>query len=171
MAATAVVIGRKRGLRGFWASLDPGQRRTVLTMATVVGGLHLVGFGILYTLVVPEHHQLGSAGAFTLGIGVTAYTLGMRHAFDADHIAAIDNATRKLMSEGKRPLSVGFWFSLGHSTIVFGLALLLSIGIRSLAGPVRNDSSGLHQVTGWIGTLVSGTFLYEIGRASCRERV
>jgi nickel/cobalt transporter (NiCoT) family protein len=162
MAATAVVIGRRRGLRGVWASLDSGQRRTVLMMATVVAGLHLVGFGTLHLLVVPEHDQLGSTGAFTLGIGVTAYTLGMRHAFDADHIAAIDNTTRKLMSEGKRPLSVGFWFSLGHSTIVFGLAFLLSVGIRSLAGPVGNDSSGLHQVMGWIGTLVSGTFLYAI---------
>ncbi len=162
MAATAVVIRRRRGLRGFWASLDSGQRRTVLMMATVVAGLHLVGFGTLYLLVGPGHDQLGSAGAFTLGIGVTAYTLGMRHAFDADHIAAIDNTTRKLMSEGKRPLSVGFWFSLGHSTIVFGLAFLLSVGIRSLAGPVGNDSSSLHRVTGSIGTLVSGTFLYAI---------
>ena len=61
---------------------------------------------------------------------MTAYTLGMRHAFDADHISAIDNTTRKLMAEGKRPLSVGFWFSLGHSTIVFALAFLLSIGVR-----------------------------------------
>src|SRR6478736_9989190 len=133
MAATAVVIGRKRGLRGFWASLDSGQRRTVLMMATVVGGLHLVGFGILYLLVVPERYQLGSAGAFTLGIGVTAYTLGMRHAFDADHIAAIDNMTRKLMSEGKRPLSVGFWFSLGHSSVVLGLSVLLACGLVNLA--------------------------------------
>jgi high-affinity nickel-transport protein len=66
------------------------------------------------------------------------------------------------MAEGKRPLSVGFWFSLGHSTIVFALAFLLAIGIRSLAGPVRNGSSSLHQVTGWVGTLVSGTFLYAI---------
>ena len=67
MTATAVVIGRKRGLRGFWASLDSGQRRTVLMMAAVVSGLHLLGFGILYVLVVAEHDQLGSAGAFTLG--------------------------------------------------------------------------------------------------------
>jgi high-affinity nickel-transport protein len=66
------------------------------------------------------------------------------------------------MSEGKRPLSVGFWFSLGHSTIVFALAFLLAVGVRSLAGPVKNDGSSLHQVTGWIGTLVSGTFLYAI---------
>ena len=70
----------------------------------------------------------------------------MRHAFDADHIAAIDNTTRKLMAEGKRPLSVGFWFSLGHSSIVFGLALLLALGVRALAGPVENDNSALHTV-------------------------
>jgi nickel/cobalt transporter (NiCoT) family protein len=131
-------------------------------MALVVLALHVAGFLTLLALVAPKHYQLGSAGAFTIGIGVTAYTLGLRHAFDADHISAIDNTTRKLMSEGKRPLSVGFWFSLGHSTIVFLLALLLSVGVRSLAGPVKNSHSGLHQVTGWVGTLVSGSFLYVI---------
>jgi high-affinity nickel-transport protein len=73
-------------------------------------------------------------------MGVTAYTLGMRHAFDADHIAAIDNTTRKLMSEGQRPLSVGFWFSLGHSSIVFGLTLLLSLGVKALANPVATTT-------------------------------
>src|SRR5208282_2811156 len=124
--------------------------------------LHVLGFLMLIALVVPRHYHPGTAGAFTIGIGVTAYTLGMRHAFDADHISAIDNTTRKLMSEGKRPLSVGFWFSLGHSTIVFALAFLLAIGIKSLSGPVKNDDSSLHQVTGWIGTLVSGSFLYVI---------
>jgi high-affinity nickel-transport protein len=149
-------------LPAFWASLSRGQKRTLLMMVAVVGGLHVVGFVTLLSLVAPRHYELGSAGAFTIGIGVTAYTLGLRHAFDADHISAIDNTTRKLMSEGKRPLSVGFWFSLGHSTIVFALAFLLSIGVRALANPVKNDNSGLHQVTGWIGTLVSGTFLYAI---------
>jgi high-affinity nickel-transport protein len=131
-------------------------------MGAVIAILHAVGFGILLLVVAPHHYSLGGGGAFSVGIGITAYTLGMRHAFDADHIAAIDNTTRKLMAEGKRPMSVGFWFSLGHSSIVFGLAFLLSIGIRSLAGPVTNDGSSLHQVTGWIGTLVSGTFLYAI---------
>lgn len=97
-----------------------------------------------------------------IGIGVTAYTLGMRHAFDADHIAAIDNTTRKLMREGRRPLSVGFWFSLGHSSVVFALAFLLSLGVKAVAGPVRDDDSQLHAVTGLIGTTVSGTFLYVI---------
>jgi nickel/cobalt transporter (NiCoT) family protein len=131
-------------------------------MVGVVAGLHIAGFLMLIALVAPHHYRLGTAGAFTVGIGVTAYTLGMRHAFDADHISAIDNTTRKLMAEGKRPLSVGFWFSLGHSTIVFALAFLLSIGVRSLAGPVSNGGSSLHQVTNWVGTLVSGSFLYVI---------
>jgi high-affinity nickel-transport protein len=87
----------------------------------------------------------------------------MRHAFDADHIAAIDNTTRKLMSEGKRPVSVGFWFSLGHSSVVFALVALIALGVKALAGQVENDSSTLQQTTGLIGTAVSGTFLYIIG--------
>src|ERR1700690_2333188 len=86
----------------------------------------------------------------------------MRHAFDADHIAAIDNTTRKLMAEGKRPLSVGFWFSLGHSSVVFALAFLFAAGVRTLAGPVARGGSQLHNVTSWIGTGVSGAFLYLI---------
>jgi nickel/cobalt transporter (NiCoT) family protein len=131
-------------------------------MAAVVAGLHALGFLTLIALVARKHHELGTAGAFTAGIGVTAYTLGLRHAFDADHIAAIDNTTRKLMAEGKHPLSVGFWFSLGHSTIVFGLALLLSVGVKSLDGPITRQHSSIHQATGVIGTLVSGSFLYVI---------
>jgi high-affinity nickel-transport protein len=83
----------------------------------------------------------------------------MRHAFDADHLAAIDNTTRKLMTDGRRPVSVGFWFSLGHSSVVFGLCVLLTLGIRSLSGQVRDDNSSLHNVTGVIGPTVSGTFL------------
>jgi high-affinity nickel-transport protein len=93
---------------------------------------------------------------------LTAYTLGLRHAFDADHIAVIDNTTRKLMAEGKRPISVGFWFSLGHSTVVFVLAFVLAAGIRSLGGSVRHPGSGLHALTGVIGPTVSGGFLYLI---------
>jgi high-affinity nickel-transport protein len=122
----------------------------------------VIGFLTLIALIAPNSYALGASGTFTVGIGVTAYTLGLRHAFDADHISAIDNTTRKLMQEGKRPLSVGFWFSLGHSTIVFALAFLISVGVRSLSAPVKNDNSELHQVTGWIGTLVSGSFLYVI---------
>jgi high-affinity nickel-transport protein len=160
-ALTHTAAPRPR-LATFWSSLDRSQRRALILMVVVVVGLHVAGFLTLIALVAPHRYRVGTAGAFTVGIGVTAYTLGMRHAFDADHISAIDNTTRKLMSEGKRPLTVGFWFSLGHSTIVFALALLLSIGIKAVDGPVQRKSSGLHQVTSWIGTLVSGSFLYLI---------
>ncbi|WP_344032891.1 HoxN/HupN/NixA family nickel/cobalt transporter [Streptomyces luteireticuli] len=130
-------------------------------MAAVVVALHIVGWFTLVALVAPGHYSLGTK-SFGIGIGVTAYTLGLRHAFDADHIAAIDNTTRKLMHAGQRPLSVGFWFALGHSSVVFALAFLLSLGVRQLAGPVADEGSGLHAVTGWIGTTVSGAFLYAI---------
>src|SRR5439155_1357342 len=131
-------------------------------LAAAVIGLHVVGFVTLLVFVVPQHLSLGKEGVFGLGLGITAYTLGLRHAFDADHISAIDNTTRKLMAEGKRPLSAGFFFSLGHSTVVFVLAFLFAIGIRSLSAPVADGNSGLHSLTGLIGTGVSGTFLYVI---------
>ncbi len=143
------------------ASMSRAEWTRLGGMAGFIVALHVIGWFTLAVIVAPHHYRTGT-GVFGVGIGVTAYTLGMRHAFDADHIAAIDNTTRKLMGEGKRPLSVGFWFSLGHSSIVFGLSFLLSLGIRSLADPVAHDNSGLHDVTGWIGTTVSGTFLYAI---------
>ncbi len=149
-------------LRGFWRGLTPAQRRTLVLMSAVVVGLHVIGFVTLFALVAPGHYAVGKTGVFTVGIGVTAYTLGLRHAFDADHISAIDNTTRALMRQGKRPLTVGFWFSLGHSTIVFALSLLISLGVRSLDGQVSNHGSALHRATGTIGVGVSGGFLYLI---------
>ena len=143
-------------------ALTRSEWRRVLAMAAVVVGLHALGFLILLVLVAPHHLSLGRSGLFGVGIGVTAYTLGLRHAFDADHIAAIDNTTRKLMADGERPLSVGFYFSLGHSTVVFVLAFLFAAGVRTLAGPVSSGHSQLHSVGGWIGTSVSGGFLYLI---------
>ncbi|WAL63243.1 HoxN/HupN/NixA family nickel/cobalt transporter [Amycolatopsis cynarae] len=123
--------------------------------------LHGAAFGILALLVVPRHYAVGTQ-VFGFGLGVTAYTLGMRHAFDADHIAAIDNTTRKLMAEGKRPLSVGFWFALGHASVVVVLAVLVALGAQ---GAMRwaDDSSGLHRVLSTISTTASGGFLYLIG--------
>jgi high-affinity nickel-transport protein len=122
-------VGRMRGAltRAEWARVG--------AMVAVVGGLHVVGFGLLFGVVVPAHLAMGTAGAFTAGVGLTAYTLGLRHALDADHIAAIDNTTRKLMGDGRRPLAVGLFFSLGHSTVVFALAALFGLGVRSVAGP------------------------------------
>ncbi|MEU7323575.1 HoxN/HupN/NixA family nickel/cobalt transporter [Streptomyces griseoviridis] len=157
--------GRAEPERSVWRRVRRSMTRQewvrVGGMAAFVIALHVIGWFTLVAIVAPHHYSIGEK-SFGIGIGVTAYTLGMRHAFDADHIAAIDNTTRKLMGEGQRPLSVGFWFSLGHSSIVFGLALLLSLGVRTLAGPVRDDGSALHDVTGLIGTTVSGTFLYVI---------
>jgi high-affinity nickel-transport protein len=145
-----------RPTRGEWGAMGGMTAFVVL--------LHVLGWGGLLWLVIPHHYQLGSTGVYGVGLGITAYTLGMRHAFDADHIAAIDNTTRKLLGDGgKRPLSVGFWFSLGHSSVVLSLCLLLGFGVRSLAGQVTDGSSPLQHITGITGTAVSGTFLYLIG--------
>ncbi|MGX6601407.1 HoxN/HupN/NixA family nickel/cobalt transporter [Micromonosporaceae bacterium Da 78-11] len=152
--ATRVRVRDAVGPRG-WASLG-GMSAFILL-------LHVVGWGLLLFVVVPAHYEVGAAGIYGVGLGVTAYTLGMRHAFDADHIAAIDNTTRKLMDSPRKPLSVGFWFSLGHSSVVFALCVLLSFGVRSLAGQVGDDASTLHWLTGIIGVGVSGVFLYVIG--------
>jgi high-affinity nickel-transport protein len=159
----------------FRRSLSPADWRSLAAMGGFIVLLHVVGFGVLFGLVTPQHFTLGGDHpVFTVGVGILAYTFGLRHAFDADHIAAIDNATRKLISdrvaaeaEGERvdrqPLSLGFWFSLGHASIVFALAFLLSIGVKSLIGPVENDDSTLHTVTGLIGPSVSGVFLWILG--------
>jgi nickel/cobalt transporter (NiCoT) family protein len=157
-ARAAAGTGRLARIRG---SLTPAEWGRVGGMFGFITLLHVVGWGILAALVVPEHYRL-QGGLFGFGTGLTAYTLGMRHAFDADHIAAIDNTTRKLMAEGKRPLSVGFWFSLGHSTIVVTLTLLLAVGLKSLGVEISDDDSGLHKFGGLVGTTVSGTFLYLI---------
>ncbi len=144
-------------------ALTPREWRSIAGMAGFIVLLHALGWGVLAGIVAPQAYHVSATQVFGIGLGLTAYTLGMRHAFDADHIAAIDNTTRKLMADGKRPVSVGFWFSLGHSTIVFGLVALLALGVRALAGQLENDSSTLQQVTGVVGTAVSGTFLYIIG--------
>ena len=154
--------GRGR-LKRIRAALTPSEWRRVLGMAAVILGLHALGFLLLFAVVAPQHYELGSSGIFGVGLGITAYTLGLRHAFDADHIGAIDNTTRKLMNDGQRPLSVGFFFSLGHSTIVFALGVLVVVGVGGLSGAVADDSSTLHRATGLIGPMVSGTFLFLIG--------
>ena len=165
-----------RQLRVFRRSLTGRDRASLGGMLGTIVLLHVVGFALLFGLVVPHHYQLGNSGLFGASVGLLAYTFGLRHAFDADHIAAVDNTTRKLLTDNamketagippsriRRPLSVGFWFSLGHSTIVFGLAVLLSLGVKALAAPVENDRSALHSVTGVIGASVSGVFLWVLG--------
>jgi high-affinity nickel-transport protein len=164
------------GLARFRSGLSRTDRRSLVAMTSFVVLLHVLGFGILFGLVVPQHFQLGGDHpVFSVGVGLLAYTFGLRHAFDVDHIAAVDNTTRKLIGDNlaheattgtpvdRQPLSVGFWFSLGHSSIVFGLAFLLALGVKALAGPLADDGSTLHTITSTIGPSVSGIFLWVLG--------
>lgn len=166
-SAAAPPIG---GLAQFRRTLSTADKRSLAAMYGVIILLHVAGFGVLFAFVVPQHYHLGGDHpVFTIGVGILAYTLGLRHAFDADHIAAVDNTTRKLIADNmengvdRKPVSVGFWFSLGHSTIVFSLAFLLALGVRALVGPVEDEGSTLHTITGMIGPCVSGVFLWIIG--------
>lgn len=138
--------------------LSPDEWRRMAAMFGFILFLHLAG-AILMWQATTGNYTLSDGSLFGWGTAALAYTLGMRHAFDADHISAIDNTTRKLMSEGKRPLAVGFFFSLGHSSVVFVLAIFLNFGIKALGLQLKDDSSSLHHYTGLIGTTVSGVFL------------
>jgi high-affinity nickel-transport protein len=126
-------------------ALTADERRRAAGLAAAVLGLHAAGAVLLI-----------GGGAAGLGLGLTAYTLGLRHAFDADHIGAIDNTTRRLTRAGERPLSVGFWFSLGHSTVVLGLTALVALGASAGRLPVPAAADV-------IGPVVSGSFLVAIG--------
>jgi high-affinity nickel-transport protein len=175
ITATAPQVGSR--IAQFRAGLSRHDKRSLGGMFGFIILLHVIGFGLLFALVIPGHYALGGTHpVFNVGVGILAYTFGMRHAFDADHIAAVDNTTRKLLADRAatvdadpdapvrpRPLSVGFWFSLGHSTVVFALALLLSVGVKALASPVENGNSSLHRTTGIIGASVSGGFLWILG--------
>jgi nickel/cobalt transporter (NiCoT) family protein len=139
------------------ASLTPRERLRAATMLGSIALLHLVGFGVFILFVIPSHYR-----GLGIGVAATAYTLGLRHAFDADHISAIDNTTRKLMSEGKRPLSIGYFFSLGHSTIVIAIGVGIVVAEKAVYGAVSNTHSHLEQFGGVFGTVVSASFLYLI---------
>lgn len=130
-------------------------------LVAAVAALHLIGWGSLMFLVAPHHYQVGTQ-VFGVGLGITAYTFGLRHAFDPDHIAAIDNTTRKLTADGSRPKSVGFWFAMGHSVMVLVLAVLILVATR-LASELTDDHSAVRQSLGIAGTIASGLFLWLIG--------
>ena len=138
--------------------LTRDEWRRIGAMFGFIAFLHVAG-ALLMWKATTGNYTLSDGSLFGWGTAALAYTLGMRHAFDADHISAIDNTTRKLMSEGKRPLAVGFFFSLGHSSVVATLAILLNFGIKAVGTQLKDDNSTLHHYTGLIGTTVSGTFL------------
>ena len=138
--------------------LTRDEWRRMAAMFGFILFLHVSG-ALLMWKATTGNYELADGTLFGWGTAALAYTLGMRHAFDADHISAIDNTTRKLMSEGQRPLAVGFFFSLGHSSVVAFLAILLNFGIKAVGSQLKDDNSALHHYTGLIGTSISGTFL------------
>jgi len=138
--------------------LTPDEWRRMGLMFGFIAFLHVAG-ALLMWKATTGNYELADGTLFGWGTAVLAYTLGMRHAFDADHISAIDNTTRKLMSEGQRPLGVGFFFSLGHSSVVAALAILLNFGIKAVGSQLKDQDSALHHYTGIVGLTVSGTFL------------
>jgi nickel/cobalt transporter (NiCoT) family protein len=162
MATTEAIapVGR---ISKFRSALSPRDWRRAGGMFATIAALHLLGFGIFILFVVPDHYK-----GLGIGVSVTAYTLGLRHAFDADHISAIDNTTRKLMNDrsrvkdAKRPISAGYYFSLGHSTIVIAIGTGIVIAEKAVYGAVSHNSSGLEQFGGVFGTIVSASFLYLI---------
>ncbi|HTT60113.1 MAG TPA: hypothetical protein VMF33_08710, partial [Acidimicrobiales bacterium] len=160
MSTLEALPTRRQRLR---SSLSPGEWRRAQWMFGSILLLHALGFGIFVAFVVPGHYK-----GLGFGVSILAYTLGSRHAFDADHISAIDNTTRKLMADrqgvpgARRPLSVGYFFSLGHSTIVIAIGCGLVIAEKAVYGAVSNNGSGLEQFGGVFGTIVSACFLYLI---------
>ena len=135
--------GDQRGrLTKIRQGLSPAEWARVGGMTAAVIGLNVLGWGML-AAALGGHYHIGKTTVFGVGTGALAYTLGMRHAFDADHVAAIDNTTRKLLSEGKGPLSAGFFFSLGHSSVVFASWPSISprdaLPVPSCASPGSTD--------------------------------
>ena len=139
------------------------ERARLIAMYGVIAGLHVAGFVILFVFVVPSHYQ-----GLGVGVAVLAYTLGLRHAFDADHISAIDNCTRKVLGERQgtgapRPLGFGFFFSLGHSTVVVAIGAGIVVAEKTVFGAISDSGSELVRFGGLFGTAVSAAFLLLIG--------
>src|ERR1700693_2547443 len=135
-------------------SFDRGERARLAAFFSGVGELHIAGWGLLLAY--------GVGHPTILALGGLAYTFGLRHAFDADHISAIDNTTRKLLQDGRKPVGVGFFFSLGHSTVVFLIAVALGLAVKWIVDGVVSDTGELRSIGGMVGTLVSCGFLVMI---------
>jgi nickel/cobalt transporter (NiCoT) family protein len=134
---------------------DRGERVRLGLFYGAIALIHVAGWGLLLS-IAPHYPAL-------IGLGGLAYSFGLRHAFDADHISAIDNTTRKLLQDRKRPVGVGFFFSLGHSSVVFLIALGLGFAVRIVMNGVVAEDGNLRNIGGIVGTGVSGLFLVLIG--------
>ena len=156
-------MGARQMIRASFSALTPVERFRVTAMFGSILALHVIGFGIFFAFVVPAHYK-----GLGIGVSMLAYTLGLRHAFDADHISAIDNMTRKSIAERRgtdqpRPMGYGYFFSLGHSSVVVAIGIGIIVAEKTVFGAVSNNNSALQQFGGVFGTVVSATFLFLIG--------
>jgi high-affinity nickel-transport protein len=148
-------MGMRTMIRQSFHAMTPVEKRRTTGMYASILVLHALGFALFIAYVLPAHYKF-----FGIGLSITAYTLGLRHAFDADHISAIDNTTRKVMSDrhgtGKpRPFSFGYFFSLGHSTIVFAIGVGIIVAEKAVLPAVTHSSFSLESFGGTFGTIVS----------------
>jgi nickel/cobalt transporter (NiCoT) family protein len=155
------------GSTGIGAKLSGGELGRLVSMFAFILAINAAGWGIYIIYVMPHHFNYqGEGGSKGLGVGlgvaITAWFLGFRHAFDADHISCIDNTTRKLMADGKRPLGSGFFFSFGHSTVVVAVGVGITVAARAVFGAVVDPNSAYETAGGALGTLLSASFLYLI---------
>jgi nickel/cobalt transporter (NiCoT) family protein len=161
------VAATRQRLRDVRTALAAREWGRLAAMLAFIAALNVLGWGIFVLYVLPHHFDYqGEGGSQGLGVGIgvaiTAWFLGFRHAFDADHISCIDNTTRKLMADGKRPLGTGFFFSFGHSTVIVAVGAGITIAARAVFGAVVDPSSAYETAGGAIGTLLSAGFLYLI---------
>jgi len=150
-------------VRQSFGTMTRTERARVLAMYGSIAAMHVLGFGLFFIYVLPAHYK-----AFGIGLSITAYTLGLRHAFDADHISAIDNTTRKVISERQgteepRPFGFGYFFSLGHSTIVVVMGIGIIVAEKTVLPAVTHSNSSLETFGAGFGTIVSAMFLFLIG--------
>jgi len=148
-------------------AMSPQEWLRAVAMFGFILAINIIGWGIYLLYVMPHHFTYqGEGGSAGLGVGIgvaiTAWFLGFRHAFDADHISCIDNTTRKLMADGKRPLGTGFFFSFGHSTVIVGVGVGITFAAKAVFGAVVDPNSAYETAGGAIGTLLSAGFLYLI---------
>jgi nickel/cobalt transporter (NiCoT) family protein len=163
-SAQAAASSRLRRIVG---AMTPREWLRFGAMLTLILAVNVVGWGIYVLYVMPHHFTYqgeGSSAGLGVGIGVavTAWFLGFRHAFDADHISCIDNTTRKLMADGKRPLGTGFFFSFGHSTVIVAVGVGITFAAKAVFGAMVDPNSAYETAGGAIGTSLSACFLYLI---------
>jgi nickel/cobalt transporter (NiCoT) family protein len=161
--APPAATGMRAMFRQSFTAMSRVERRRVTAMYASILALHVVGFAVFIAYVLPAHYKF-----FGIGLSITAYTLGLRHAFDADHISAIDNTTRKVVGErqgsGKpRPFGFGYFFSLGHCTIVVVMGIGIIVAEKTVLPAVTHSNSSLESFGGTFGTIVSAAFLFLIG--------